>query len=224
MNPRKKYLPSFGRRRGRHLKLKKRELWEQLLPEIRLQPETHIWQSPEPHMLEIGFGSGEHLAQFAKAHPDTLCIGGEVYENGIATLLSAIDQHDISNIRLFDQDIRLLLENAPKASLSEVHMLFPDPWPKQRHHKRRLLQPPLLEMLEHALTPGGTFFLATDDADYAEWMLVHMAQRRAFTWSDTTIHDFRTPPAYYTPTRYESKTRHGMGREISYITFVRNPN
>ncbi|TMJ72452.1 MAG: tRNA (guanosine(46)-N7)-methyltransferase TrmB, partial [Alphaproteobacteria bacterium] len=122
---------------------------------------------------EIGFGAGEHLAAQAERHPEIGFIGSEVFEDGIVRALGEVARRGLGNVRLFTDDARLLLAALPRQSLSRVFILFPDPWPKRRHHKRRLVAPATLDLLAAAMTDSAELRLATDDRDYLAWMLEH---------------------------------------------------
>jgi tRNA (guanine-N7-)-methyltransferase len=170
--------------------------------------------------LEIGFGAGEHLAQQAEEHPAVGVIGCEVFENGIARLLGDIARRDLGNIRIFADDARLLLDCLAPASIARVFILFPDPWPKERHHKRRLVAPATLDRLAIVMQPGAELRLATDDRGYLVWMLEHVTAHPAFEWLARTPADWRQRPPDWPPTRYEEKAR-AAGRTPVFLRFVR---
>jgi tRNA (guanine-N7-)-methyltransferase len=155
--------------------------------------------------LEIGFGGGEHMAAQAQRRPDILLLGAEPFLNGVASALRHIDQQGLSNVRLRQGDARQLLADLPDASLDRVFILFPDPWPKTRHHKRRLIQPESLDALARVLKPGGRLRFATDWADYAAWTLERMAIHARFGWLADCAADWRVPPEDHVSTRYELK-------------------
>lgn len=198
---------------------------ESLLPKLRVTATGLDLFTLFPGMkdirLEIGFGYGEHLAAQAHAHPRTGFLGCEPYLNGIADLLVEIDRLDLHNIRLFPGDGREVLAVLPDASLARVDILFPDPWPKSRHHKRRLINHETLAMLARVLRPGGELRLATDHPNYAAWMLEHLLQHRdAFRWQAEGPDDFRLPPPDWVETRYQRKAR-AEGREPVWLRCVR---
>ena len=143
-------------------------------------------------VLEIGYGGGEHLAREALTHPRTGFIGAEVFSGGIAKLVEAIDAEKIDNIRLFTDDALKLLLTLPDAALDEVFLLYPDPWPKTRHHKRRFVSPTTLAELARVLKPGAIFRFATDIEDYANWTLAHQSSA--------------PPPSASSPPRQEAGT------------------
>jgi tRNA (guanine-N7-)-methyltransferase len=182
---------------------------ETLLPRIaippgpvdlaRLMPEaTEVW-------LEIGFGGGEHMAAQAAKRPDVLVLGAEPFLNGVASALRHVDEAGLQNVRLLEGDARQLLLDLPDTSLTRVFVLFPDPWPKTRHHKRRLIQDDVLVQLARVLKPGGGLRFATDWADYADWTLEKLSKSTDFRWTAERADDWRTPPADHITTRYEQK-------------------
>lgn len=208
------YTPSFGRKRGKKLKPTKQRLWEELLPEVRFEAGGVL---PENLHLEIGYGSGEYLAHKAALYPERHYIGCEVYENGIATMLRHIDQRGLKNIRLYTDDARLLLETLPEGSVTGCDILFADPWPKKRHHRRRIINPETLDILSRLMPVGAKLFLATDHYDYLQWMMAQMLARNDFAWEGT----WREPPADYVMTRYEAKARESGNHDINYLMFAR---
>jgi tRNA (guanine-N7-)-methyltransferase len=177
--------------------------------------------SPDPSLwLEIGFGGGEHLAMLATKHPDVTIIGCEPYWNGVASLLSRIEQGNLTNVRIFPDDVRMLLSAMPDAVLERAYILFPDPWPKTRHHKRRLVQAPLLDLLARTLKPGAPLLFATDDGDYACWMLEHLTAHPDFAWCPESPAECDRPPEEWVQTRYEEKAL-AAGRRPTYLRAVR---
>jgi tRNA (guanine-N7-)-methyltransferase len=218
----------YGRRRGRPLRPGQSHLREMRLPLLSVMlPETGVLNPaslfatrPESVWLEIGFGAGEHLAAQACSHPEIGFIGCEVFENGVARLVGEIARRDLANVRIFADDARLLLDRLPPGSLGRVFILFPDPWPKLRHHKRRLVAPATLDRLAVVMQPGSELRLATDDPGYLVWMLEHATGHPAFTWLARGPADWRQRPADWPPTRYEEKAR-AAGRIPSFLRFVR---
>lgn len=133
---------------------------------------TAVFGNKQPLVFEIGFGMGESLVQMAKAHPHQNYIGVDVHPPGIGTILRSIAEHQLKNVRVYQDDAKLILsECIPDKSLDRVQIYFPDPWHKKRHHKRRLIQPEFMGQLLPKLKPGGIIHLATDWQDYAEQML-----------------------------------------------------
>lgn len=214
----------YGRRKGHPLRGTAQRLVDTLLPRLRLAapdgeklalPNGHVW-------LEIGFGRGEHLAAQARAHPDVRFIGAEPFLNGVAGLLQQIDAHHIENINIFDEDVRSLLPALPNQSLDRVFLLFPDPWPKVRHHKRRFVCRENLDLLARTLKPGAEFCFATDHADYAAWTLREVTAHGGFEWTAEKAADWRDPPAGWVETRYQAKAR-AQGRAPTFLLFRRRP-
>jgi len=213
----KRLLASYGRRRGRRLRTNKQGLMETLLPTLEVEQE---FLTRDPLWLEIGFGGGEHLAHQAGLNSGVGIIGCEPYINGIAGLLKHIDDHGITNVRIWQQDARLLIERLPEASVERVFILYPDPWPKMRHHKRRLVSMELLDSLARIMKPGAELRLATDDVDYCTWMLERLLAHDAFTWQARTCDDWLNPPQDWISTRYEQKAL-AAGRVPTYLNFTR---
>ena len=200
---------SFGRIKSRPIKPRQGALLETLLPEIAIDlaapslgPEVlgqgETW-------LEIGFGGGEHLAEQAQRHPRVRLLGAEPFLNGAASALRHIDERGLSNVRLHVGDARDLLAALPDASLGRLFLLFPDPCPKARHRKRRLLQPDTAREFARVLKPGGRLRFATDWADYADRGLEALLSTGLFHWPAERADDWRLPPADHVTTRYEEK-------------------
>lgn len=170
--------------------------------------------------LEIGFGGGEHLATLAARHRDISFMGCEPFINGMASLLVAIEREQLDNVRILMDDARLLLAALPDRSLDRVHILFPDPWPKKRHNRRRIVSPAVLDQLARTMKPGAMLRLATDHEDYGVWMLRHLLDRPEFHWTATRADDWRIRPAEEPETRYEAKAL-AKGLKPIYLTFLR---
>lgn len=215
----------YGRRRGRALRLGQRALMETLLPSLSValpergkldlrsvfaQPVAAIW-------LEVGFGAGEHLAFQAEAHPQCGIIGSEVFEPGIAKLLAEIDERKLGNVRLFIDDARLLIAAVAPQSLARAFILFPDPWPKERHKKRRVVATETLDDLAAAMVDGAELRMATDDADYAQWIAERADAHPAFERVD--VH---ARPEEWPQTRYENKAL-ARGNAVRLFLYRRRP-
>jgi len=202
-------LRSFGRIKSRVIKPRQAALMDSLLPQIRVPAEPFDPRALMPEAaqvwLEIGFGGGEHMAAQADLNRDTLILGAEPFQNGVASALRHIDERGLSNIRLWDDDVREMMARLPDACLERVHILFPDPWPKARHNKRRLVNAELLVELARLLKPGGRLRFATDWADYADWTLERVLASGLFAWPAERADDWRVPPADHITTRYEEK-------------------
>ena len=220
----------YGRRRGRPLRRDQQGLIDTLLPRLAVTlPESGAFdpaalfdERPREIWLEIGFGGGEHLAAQAAAHPDIGIVGCEVFENGIAKLLGEIARRDLANVRILTDDARLLLSALPPASIGRVFILFPDPWPKQRHHKRRIVMTQTLDTLAAAMADGAELRLATDDVDYLAWILACVPVHPAFAWLAEGPEDWRSRPADWPATRYEAKAI-AAGRRPYFLRLRRRP-
>jgi len=217
----------FGRRSGKRLHRGHDQLFRELLPELEislpegaLDPGT-LFEHPKKLTLEIGYGGGEHLARQARTHPEDAYIGCEVFTGGIAKLLQAIDEDEIGNVRLFTDDALKLLQKLPDASLDEVYLLYPDPWPKTRHHKRRFVSPLTLAELARTIKPGGKFNFATDIEDYADWTLAHILRAPGFVFEPGKPGSWHEPYPGWEPTRYEQKARREGRLKSFYLTFNR---
>lgn len=174
---------------------------------------------PRRVWLEIGFGAGEHLAWQAGHNPDVGLIGCEPFVNGVAKCLAHLDRDGIRNVRLFDDDARFLAAALPAQSLDRVFILFPDPWPKLRHHKRRIVQRATLDRLAELMVPGAELRLATDDPSYLPWMIEHACLHPAFEWLARSPADWRERPDDWPPTRYERKML--AGRRPTFLRLRR---
>jgi tRNA (guanine-N7-)-methyltransferase len=170
--------------------------------------------------LEIGFGGGEYMIGQAQALPRIGFIGVEPFVNGMAKALSAIAARSLSNIRVHHGDATEILAWLPAASLTRVDLLYPDPWPKRRHWKRRFVQDPSIEAIGRVLRSGGELRFATDIADYAVWTLRHMLRSPNFEWTAERADDWRHPWQGFPGTRYEAKA-YREGRRPCYLIFRR---
>ncbi len=203
---------SFGRIKSRTLKPRQAALMESLLPRIALPDPAARPIDPRGLMpeaaevwLEIGFGGGEHMAEQAARRPDVLILGCEPFLNGVGSALRHIDERDLANVRLHAGDARLVLDALPDACLERVFILFPDPWPKARHHKRRLIQDETLAALVRVLKPGGRLRFVTDWKAYADWALERAIRAPGLTWLAEGPADWREAPTDHAPTRYQEK-------------------
>jgi tRNA (guanine-N7-)-methyltransferase len=155
--------------------------------------------------LEVGFGAGEHLAAQAERHREISFIGCEVFENGIVKMLRQMERLRLDNVRLFADDAHLLIEALPAASVDRVFILFPDPWPKRRHAKRRIVSRETLDALAVIMRDGAELRLATDDRNYLCWILEQVTDHSAFEWLARRPSDWRERPEDWPSTRYEKK-------------------
>ena len=219
----------YGRRKGKALKPGRQSLLETALPRLRIviengaqgiDPASFFEKKPTSVRLEVGFGSGEHIAAQAAANPDVGFIGSEVFLNGVASLTRYVAEGQIANLRIFDNDVRHLLPALQADSLARVSLLFPDPWPKTRHAKRRFVSPAMLDEIARLLVDGGELRIASDHPVYVEWTLLHAPLHPAFTWVVAGPEDWRARPADSVATRYEEKAL-AAGRTPVFLNFVR---
>ncbi len=232
-----------GRRKSRPLKPRQQRLMRELLPRLRvvlpeagqavedacedawppvagalLDPAGLFAHAPRQVGLEIGFGGGEHLVHRAARHPEWGFIGCEPFVNGVAKLLGQIEEQQLANIRIWDDDARVLLPRLRSESIDAVWLLYPDPWPKKRHQKRRFVNQRNLVQVHRILKPGGMFFFASDIADYVRWTLRHVLAHGGFEWMAEQADDWRSPPIDWPGTRYEAKALR-EGRKPAYLLF-----
>ncbi len=214
----------YGRQRGHRLRAGQAGLVADLLPQLlvptnkqNLDPLT-LFEEARQVWLEIGFGAGEHVAYQAEAHPHVGLIGCEPYLNGVAKLLTHIERERLSNVRVLQGDARDLLDCLAPATISRAFLLFPDPWPKTRHHKRRFISAETLDQLARVLTPGALFRVATDIPDYSRWILERFCAHGAFEWQADSPKDWRERVHDWPETRYEVKALKA-GRRCVYLTF-----
>ena len=202
-------LRSYGRLKSRPIKPRQAALMDTLLPSLRapqapFEPRA-LMEGAAEAWLEIGFGGGEHMAAQAAKRPDVLYIGAEPFQNGVASALRHIDEAGLKNVRVHDGDARELLARLPDTSLERIFVLFPDPWPKARHHKRRLLQADVAAELARVLKPRGRLRFASDWANYVDWSLELLSATPGLSWTADQASDWRTPPSDHVTTRYEEK-------------------
>jgi tRNA (guanine-N7-)-methyltransferase len=218
----------FGRRKGKALRAGQARLFDTLLPSLCIDLQSSaptelaalFPDDAREVRLEIGFGGAEHLIAQATANPDCGFLGIEPFINGMAKALASIDVKRLTNIRLYHGDAIDLLAWLPAASLATVYLLYPDPWPKRRHWKRRFVQDRTVAELARVLRPGGEFRFASDIDDYAAWTLVRLLRTPAFVWTAERADDWRKPWPDFEGTRYEAKAKR-EGRTPCYLTFQR---
>jgi tRNA (guanine-N7-)-methyltransferase len=220
-----------GRRKGRPLRPAQQRALDELGPRLDIAPPADgtaidpaalFPRRPRAVWLEIGFGAGEHLVAQAGANPDVGLIGAEVFQDGIAKMLRRLEDAGLSNVRIYTGDARDLVAALPDASLERVFVLFPDPWPKTKHHKRRLIQYGYLDALARVLADGGELRLATDDPSYQRWMAIELYRHPGFAWTARRPADWRARPDDWPPTRYERKAR-DAGRTPVFLRYRRRP-
>lgn len=220
----------YGRRRGKRLRAGRQALVDRLLPDLAIEIEGLAPGALDPRTLfpfqvsdvwlEIGFGNGEHLVHQGEANPDIGLLGAEPYLAGVARMVAHVHERGLENVRLHVDDARLLLTALADASIGRLFTLFPDPWPKTRHHKRRLVTEATVLEVARVLAPGAEWRLATDDMGYCRWMLRHLTGRVEFAWLAEGAADWRRRPADWPETRYEAKAR-ASGRAAVFLRFRR---
>ncbi|QKV19540.1 tRNA (guanosine(46)-N7)-methyltransferase TrmB [Oricola thermophila] len=218
----------FGRRRGKALRPRQSDLLERLLPRWKLDLEapapdrlSDIFDNaPSRIVLEIGFGGGEHLLHRAQEDPDAGFIGVEPFVNSMAKFLAAAEDAGVANIRLYDDDATRLLDWLPGACLDGIDLLYPDPWPKKKHWKRRFVNAANLDRFARVMKPGANFRFASDIDTYVNWTLAHLHAHPAFDWTARNAADWREPFEGWPGTRYEAKALR-EGRTPAYLTFRR---
>ena len=217
----------YGRRQDKPLKPRQERLMQALLPRVAMpDPEAgavdpgKIFPQSEELELEIGFGGGEHLAFQAALKPARGFIGAEPFVNGVAKLLVRIEEEKLENIRIHFGDARPLMEALPDASLVRLYVLHPDPWPKKRHFKRRMISPWFFAEAARLVKKGGELRVASDVPDYVRWTLMHAQNAPVFEWTAMRAADWREPPEDWPKTRYEAKGR-AHGRPPAYLRFLR---
>jgi tRNA (guanine-N7-)-methyltransferase len=221
---------TYGRRRGRKLRALQSQLMTSLMPELRIElpigrtldPRAPFNGTKELIWLEIGFGGGEHLVHQAASHPEHGFIGVEIFENGAAKLLASIAKQGLGNVRILMGDALGLIAALPPASIDRVYILYPDPWPKQRHHKRRLVSNVTVTELARVMRDGAELRLATDHPSYLRWMLHAVTRSPDFEWLARRPADWRAPPSDWSTTRYQQKAL-AAGRKNFFLRLVRKP-
>jgi len=218
----------FGRRHGKPLRNHQKNLFEDLLPRLKIDVEKSAPQDlctlfeakVDAVRLEIGFGGGEHLHHETGRYPQTGFIGVEPFVNGMAKMLAALDGEPRSNLRLYDEDATAVLDWLPDASLSGIDLFYPDPWHKRRHWKRRFVSDANLDRFARVLKPGAKFRFASDIEHYVNWTLQHCRRHPAFDWQAKGPSDWNDAYEGWPGTRYEAKAFR-EGRRAAYLAFIR---
>ena len=218
----------FGRRRGKPVRPHQAVALEKGLARFGIDLAASapadlrtLFEAPVSHVrLEIGFGGGEHLRHIAANNPDAGFIGVEPFVNGMAKMMTVLDETPQLNIRLYDDDATQLLDWLPEASLDGIDLFYPDPWRKKKHWKRRFVSPVNLDRFARVLKSGSKFRFASDIDTYVNWTLQHCRAHHAFEWQAADAADWHTPYEGWTRTRYEAKAIR-ENRTPAYLTFVR---
>ncbi len=215
----------YGRAKGHKLRAGQQALVDDFLPQVAVPDgpiDAHaLFGDDRPLEFEIGFGAGEHLAYQAALRPNHGFIGCEPFVNGVVGALMHIRDDQLTNVRIHMGDALDVLGRLPDASLDRVYLLHPDPWPKARHAKRRMMNPGPLDRIAAKLRPGGEFRFGTDHPIYCRWAMMQMNQRRDFGWQAQSASDFLVRPDDWPETRYARKARTVFGHDIWYVRYIR---
>ncbi|MCD8497915.1 MAG: tRNA (guanosine(46)-N7)-methyltransferase TrmB [Alphaproteobacteria bacterium] len=218
----------YGRRKGRPLSTARHEALTELMPALGI-PEKKLtedgalapgslFDSPAPTILEIGFGNGEHVKGLMEQSPGTNFLACEPFENGMSAFLKSIHHTPLRNVRVLMDDALKLCLSLTSECLDGIYILNPDPWPKARHHKRRIVSQENLTTFARILKPGGFLTMTTDVDDLAEWMVTQASMHHAFRWTADKADDWKTMPEGWIQTRYEQKGIKA-GRKQTYLLF-----
>jgi tRNA (guanine-N7-)-methyltransferase len=216
----------YGRGKGHKLRAGQQQLVDERLPQFLIGEDGPVdaqtlFSDDRPLEFEIGFGGGEHLAAQAAMRPNHGFIGCEPFLNGMVSAMQHIEAQTLGNIRLYRGDALAVLARLPDASLDRLYLLHPDPWPKARHAKRRMMNPGPLDLIAAKLKLGGEFRFGTDHPIYCRWAMMQMNKRRDFDWQITSAADFQNRPNDWPETRYERKARTVYGHEVWYFRYLR---
>ena len=218
----------YGRRKGRPLSARMTRLLQENLPKLHLDGQvlsslslaSQFEHQPQKLFLEIGFGGGEHLAQLAESNENAGFIGAEPFINGVVSLLRKIEEKGLTNIRIWSDDVRPLLDVMEEGCLDGIYVMFPDPWPKRRHAHRRIITQKMLNEFARLISSGGFLRMASDHSVAKTWLLAETIRHSAFEWRAKTALDWRQRPEKWPETRYMAKgTREG--RTSSWFDFMR---
>ncbi len=223
---RHRHLRSFGRRRSRKLTERQAALLGDGLEHLAIDMARPALTDPRQLFtppvravwLEVGFGGGEHLLWQAEHNPDVGLVGSEPFIDGVVKVIDGSISGNLTNVRVHADDARDLVAWLPPQSIERAFILFPDPWPKKRHQKRRLVSPAFISQLDRIMMPEAELRLATDVADYARAMLLTLKQQGSWQWLARRPADWRQRPADWPPTRYESKAKR-EGRSCYFLRF-----
>jgi len=208
----------YGRSKGRPLRPAQQNLMDELYPKVRVDNMPDLSSFKEIWM-EIGFGGAEHVLHLARSHPETAIIGAEPFLNGVARAVSGIHEEKLNNLFLHHGDARDVMDSLSDGLLDRLYVLFPDPWPKTRHNKRRIINEAFLEDVCRVLKPGGTLFFASDIMDYVDWTVSRLKKNGRFDFQIKAPSSWRTPYPGWPGTRYEAKAIKA-GRPCHYLEFV----
>lgn len=217
----------FGRRTGKRLNKSRTEALEMLLPELGVDPAmfeggfklSDIFPTPrETNILEIGFGTGEHLLGLMQRHEDANFIGIEPFVNGMATFLRDLAETDMRHVRVFMDDAMMLVDTLEDECLDKIYILNPDPWHKARHHKRRIIREDTLDQYGRILKPGGQLISSTDVPYLAEWIVEKTTEHPRFDWAAAAEKNWKIRPDWWIDNKYATKGAKGAS-EMHYMVF-----
>jgi tRNA (guanine-N7-)-methyltransferase len=216
-----KFVRSFGRIKSRKLSDHKKDLLENLLPKYQLATSeiNNLAHNSQKIYLEIGFGFGDFLFENAKRNPNILFIGCEPHLNGVVNLLAKLEVEPLGNIKLFIGDSRLLLDNVNQKIFDKIYILNPDPWPKAKHYKRRLINAELLKTLHNQAKTNAELIIATDDDGYKKWIMAEYFKSGLWNWTAKSKADWQKFPDDWVKTKYQKKAEIA-GRENVFLKFV----
>ena len=212
---------TFGRAKGRKLSPTQSALMDEYFPRLKWDITTRPKSVGKPLWLEIGFGGAEHLLHQAKTNPDIQILGAEPFLNGVVKAVQGAVKAELANVSLHHGDVRDVLAALPDECLERVFVLFPDPWRKSRHHKRRLINENFLDEIYRVLKHGHEFRFASDIIHYVDWTITRVHKHGGFDWPANDMSDWRQPPSDWCNTRYEAKAKR-EGRECHYFTFIKH--
>ena len=221
MTEEKRLVRSFGRIKSRKLSNHKQDLYENLLPKYLFDEGDKGFLNDKELVLEVGFGFGDFTFELAKNNPNNNIIAGETHINGIVNLLSKLEVEPLENLRVFKDDIRLLIEKLPENIFSKIYILFPDPWPKAKHYKRRLINKEFVDLISSKMKKGGKLIIATDHDSYKEWIMSVMVDRGDFNWEASKQEDWEKFPSDWVITKYQKKAER-EGRTSVILNFSKS--
>ena len=216
-----KFVRSFGRIKSRTLSDHKKDLLNNLLPKYQITDfaDQELKNYGKEIYLEIGFGFGDFLFENAKRNPDILFIGCEPHINGVVNLLAKLKVLPLQNIKIFISDNRILLEKVADKIFDKIYILFPDPWPKAKHHKRRLINKEFFQLLHNKAKPSSELIIATDDNSYKLWIMVEYFKSELWSWQAQAKDDWQNFPDDWVQTKYQNKAEIA-GRENIFLRFI----
>jgi len=209
----------YGRSKGRPLRPHQQKLMDELYPKFSIDSQPDLSGFDEIWM-EIGFGGAEHVIHLARQNSKTAILGAEPFLNGVAKAVSGIEDFDLQNLFLHHGDARDILDTLSDGSLARLYILFPDPWPKTRHNKRRIINAAFLDDVYRVLRPGGDLYFASDIIDYVDWTVTRLRKDGRFEFAPAAPSAWREPYKGWPGTRYEAKAIKA-GRPCHYLTFKR---